>query len=71
MEAVGGWLETEASWLEREFEEEEVRKVVKTMNGNKAPSPGGFSMMFFQACWNVVKVDAMKVFVTFMLEVSL
>jgi hypothetical protein len=53
LEASGGWLETEASWLEREFEEEEVRKVVD----NKALGPDGFSIAFFQACWNVVKVE--------------
>ncbi|XP_059450778.1 uncharacterized protein LOC132181539 [Corylus avellana] len=34
--------EGEASWLEREFEEEEVRKVVFKMNGNKASGPDGF-----------------------------
>jgi hypothetical protein len=31
-------LESEASWLERAFEEEEVRKVVLAMNGDKAPA---------------------------------
>lgn len=36
--------EIEASWLEREFEEEEVRKVVKAINGNKALGPDGFFM---------------------------
>jgi len=43
-------LESEASRLERAFVEEEVRKVVLAMNGDKAPGPGGFSMAFFQAC---------------------
>jgi hypothetical protein len=45
----------------RVFEEDEVRKVVSAMNGNKASGPDGFSMAFFQACWDVLKVD-MKVF---------
>jgi hypothetical protein len=36
--------------------------VVKAMNGDKAPSPDGFFMVFFQACWNVLKKDIMKVF---------
>jgi hypothetical protein len=57
--------ESDASWLERSFEEEEVRKVVSTMNGDKAPGPNGFSMAFFQACWDVVSVDIMKVFYDF------
>jgi hypothetical protein len=42
--------EAEARWLKRDFEEEEVRGVVKAMNGNKAPNPDGFSIAFFQAC---------------------
>ena len=44
-------LEVEASWLETDFEEEEVRKAVSKMNGNKASGPNGFSMAFFQTCW--------------------
>jgi len=36
----------DASWLERAFEEE-VKKVVSAMNGDKAPGPDGFSMAFF------------------------
>jgi hypothetical protein len=40
-------LESEASWLERAFKEEEVRRVVLTMNGDKAPGPEGFCMAFF------------------------
>jgi hypothetical protein len=39
---------SEAFWLERVFEEEEVRKVVSVMNGNKSFGPDGFSMAFFQ-----------------------
>jgi hypothetical protein len=52
----------EASWLERDFEEDEVRKVVFKMNGNKARGPDGFSMAFFQFFWEVVRKDIKKVF---------
>jgi hypothetical protein len=38
---------------------------VKAMNGDKAPSPNDFSMVFFQACWHVLKVDIMKSFCDF------
>jgi hypothetical protein len=55
-------LDHEAGWLEREFEEEEVRKSVMAMEGDKAPGPDGFSIAFFQVCWEVVKEDVMKVF---------
>jgi hypothetical protein len=43
-------LEFEARWLERAFEEEEVRKVVSAINGDKAPGLDGFFMGFFQTC---------------------
>jgi hypothetical protein len=55
-------LESEARWLERAFEEEEVRKVVSAMNVDKALGPDGFSMAFFQTCWDVLSLDIMKVF---------
>jgi len=55
-------LESKASWLERAFEEEEVRKVVFAMNSDKAPGPDGFTMAFFQACWEVLRLDIMEVF---------
>jgi hypothetical protein len=55
-------LEVEAGWLERDFEEEEVRKVVSKMNDNKVLGLDGFSMAFFQVCWDFSRVDIMKVF---------
>jgi hypothetical protein len=55
-------LESKASWLERAFEEEQVRKVVFAMNGDKAPGPDGFTMAFFQACWEVLRFGIMEVF---------
>lgn len=51
--------------LERDFGEEEVRKVVKVMVGDKPSSPYDFSMAFFKACWDVLRVDIMKVFSDF------
>jgi hypothetical protein len=36
--------------------------VVKALNSDKASSLDGFSMAFFQACWDVLKDDTMKVF---------
>jgi hypothetical protein len=50
-------LEHEACWLEREFKEEEVRKVVLAIDGDKAQGADGFSIAFFQVCWEVVKED--------------
>jgi hypothetical protein len=35
---------------------------VKALNGDKAPSPDGFSLAFFQTYWEVLKEDFMNVF---------
>lgn len=51
-----------ASWLERPFEELEVHRVVCGIKRDKAPGPDGFSMAFFQDCWEIVREDVMKVF---------
>jgi hypothetical protein len=42
-----------------------VLKVVKAMNGDKAPGLDSFSITFFQACWVVLKEDIMKVVCNF------
>jgi hypothetical protein len=55
----------EASSLEAPFLEKEVKDVIFGMDGNKAPGPDGFSMAFFQACWEVLKEDIMAVFSDF------
>jgi hypothetical protein len=52
----------EASSLELPFEEREVLEVVKGLNCDKAPGPDGFSLAFFQDCWDVIKTDLMGVF---------
>ena len=54
--------EEDALWLDRPFDEEEVYGVINGFNGDKAPSPNGFSMAFFQSCWSVLKKEIMEVF---------
>ena len=54
--------EDERMSLEKEFSKEEVTQVLMEMEGDKAPSPDGFTMAFFQKCWSVVEVDVMAVF---------
>lgn len=39
--------------------------MVKAMNNDKAPGHDGFTMVFIQACWDVIKVDIMNVFQKF------
>jgi hypothetical protein len=55
----------ETSRLELPFEEREVLEVVKGMNRDKALGPNGFSMAFFQDCWDVIKTNIMGVFSDF------
>jgi hypothetical protein len=51
----------EANSLVLPFGEEEVLEAVRCMSGDKAPGPDGFTMAFYQAYWDVVKSDVMKV----------
>jgi hypothetical protein len=51
----------ESIWLEREFEEE-VWDVVRVMNGDKALGPNGFTITFFQKCWEILKNDLTAIF---------
>ena len=40
-------------------------EVVKSMNSDKASNPDGFTMAFFQACWDVIDENIMRVFYDF------
>uniref|UniRef100_A0A2N9H7P6 Reverse transcriptase domain-containing protein n=1 Tax=Fagus sylvatica TaxID=28930 RepID=A0A2N9H7P6_FAGSY len=53
--------EEDVLWLEHPFDEEEVAGVVAGFNGDKAPGPDGFSMGFFQCCWDILNPDVMTV----------
>lgn len=48
-------------WLERPIEENEVREAIFSCDINKSPGPNGFSMGFYQRCWEIVKGDLIKV----------
>jgi hypothetical protein len=54
--------ESDRVLLDRSFTEDEVWGVVKNMAGDKAPGPDGFSLAFFQSCWDIIKQDVMRVF---------
>lgn len=51
--------------LERPFSEEEVHNVVYGIDEAKAPGPDGFSILFFQECWDTIIEDLMRVFEEF------
>ena len=57
--------ELERGWLEKRFEKDEILLVVRNMEGDKTPSPDGFSMAFFHHCWKVVERDVLVVFEEF------
>jgi hypothetical protein len=48
--------------LERRFDKEEVVQVLKDLEGDKAPGPDGFTIAFFQHCWQVIQDDIMGFF---------
>ncbi|KAL5543460.1 hypothetical protein UlMin_007244 [Ulmus minor] len=50
-----------AEWLERPFEEEEIKKAVFGCDREKSPGPDGFTGDFFQDCWDFLKDDIVKV----------
>lgn len=51
--------EHDLSELEVIFTEEEVWQVVKDMHPNRTPRPDGFSGMFYQRAWPIIKNDIM------------
>ena len=50
----------EAEMLELPFTEGEVQAALMEMNGDKAPSPDGFSLFFWQRCWDFVKEEILE-----------
>ena len=55
----------EADTLELPFMEEEVHSALMDMNGDKAPGPDGFTMAFWQFCWEFVKEEVLEMFKEF------
>ena len=55
----------EAEMLEAPFCEDEVLTALMEMNGDKAPGPDGFSVFFWQCCWDFVKEEILEFFKEF------
>ncbi|RVW79590.1 Transposon TX1 uncharacterized 149 kDa protein [Vitis vinifera] len=55
----------EAENLERPFTEDEIHVALMEMNGDKAPSPDGFTMDFWQSCWDFIKEEILEMFKDF------
>ena len=55
----------EAENLERPFTEDEIHVDLMEMNGDKAPGPNGFTMAFWQSCWEFIKEEILEMFKDF------
>ena len=56
---------SEAEALEFPFSEAEIYAALMGMNGDKAPGPDGFTIAFWQNCWEIVKEDVLDMFKEF------
>ncbi|KAL6311685.1 hypothetical protein AAG906_019039 [Vitis piasezkii] len=55
----------EAENLEIPFSENEIQSALMEMNGDKALGSDGFTMAFWQSCWEFVKVEILEMFKEF------
>ncbi|RVW89014.1 hypothetical protein CK203_029421 [Vitis vinifera] len=55
----------EAENLEVPFSEEEIHSALLELNGDKAPRLDGFTVAFWQACWDFVKEEILELFKEF------
>ena len=51
--------------MEIPFSEAEVHSALMEMNGDKAPRPDGFTVAFWQSCWDFAKDEIMEMFKEF------
>jgi len=49
-----------------EVTEEEIIKVIWSMESDKAPGPDGFTIHFYKVCYNIIKIDLQKMIKGFM-----
>lgn len=43
--------------MERPFSDLEVQEAIKLLPSEKAPSPDGFTGIFYKQCWDIIKDD--------------
>ena len=56
---------SEAEALEVPFSEEEIYSALRDMNDDKATGSDGFTVAFWQACWDFVKEEVVELFKEF------
>lgn len=67
--SVGDWSEffsdrplLNHSNLTQPFSMEEIKQATFQLEGDKAPGPDGFNLIFFQVFWDTLKVDLFNIF---------
>lgn len=56
LDLLPGQLES----LEESFTKEHIWAAIKDLHPDKAPGPDGFTILFFQCCWSIIKVEVIK-----------
>lgn len=51
--------------IARPFDMEEIKTTLFSMKPNKAPGPDNIPIEFYQATWDIIKFDVMKLFSAF------
>ena len=51
--------------MERPFTEDEIHAALMEMNEDKAPGPDGFTLPFWQSCWEFIKEEILEMFKEF------
>lgn len=51
--------------LLKPFSEKEIVEFIWSMQLDKAPRPDGFNIHFYRACWNVIKLDLLRMVKSF------
>lgn len=51
--------------LETPSPKDAIKRVVFESDGSKAPGPDGFTIAFYQKCWDNVKGDMLKILMFF------
>lgn len=57
--------ESDRRSLEKLFSKEEIKGAIWGMKGDKALGPDGFTISFYQHCWDIIKADLLMVFEEF------